>query len=90
MRLKTLLAKTIADPSMINVRCAKWWKHSVLGCNDFVKKVVCRKRSASSRKQRHCLGIANRSGNDHCCQNPDLNSKIQDFATFFTFNDLNP
>ena len=25
----------------------------------------------------------------HCCQNPDLKSKIQDFATLFTCNDSN-
>jgi len=25
----------------------------------------------------------------HCSQNPDLNPKIQGFATFFTFNDSN-
>jgi len=27
---------------------------------------------------------------DHCSQNPDLNPKIQDFATLFTFNNSNP
>jgi len=28
-------------------------------------------------------------GYEHCCENPDLNPKIQDFSTFFTFNDSN-
>ncbi|XP_027190347.1 uncharacterized protein [Cicer arietinum] len=44
-------------------RYAKWWKQSVSGCDDFVKNIVRRKRSASSRKHRPHGGKANKSGN---------------------------
>ncbi|XP_058782321.1 uncharacterized protein LOC131656691 [Vicia villosa] len=48
----------------VTARYARWWKQSVLGNEDFVKKIVQRKRSASSRKHRTDVGKANRSGND--------------------------
>ena len=70
----------------VNVRYAKWWKHSVLSCNDFVKKIVCRKRSASWRKQRHCVGIANRSGNDVGVP-PGFSFNLVDTLNFGNFSD---
>ncbi|KAK2387266.1 serine/threonine-protein phosphatase 7 long form protein [Trifolium repens] len=48
----------------VTSRYSRWWKQSVLASNNFVKKIVQRKRSASSRKQRANVGKANRSGND--------------------------
>jgi hypothetical protein len=48
----------------VTSRYSRWWKQSVLGSNDFVTKIVQRKRSASSRKQRAHVGKANSTGND--------------------------
>ncbi|CAK8565543.1 unnamed protein product [Lathyrus sativus] len=48
----------------VTARYARWWKQSVLGHDDFVKKIVQRKRSESSRKHRTDVGKANRSDND--------------------------
>ncbi|KAK2387318.1 serine/threonine-protein phosphatase 7 long form protein [Trifolium repens] len=48
----------------VTARYAKWWKKSVLDCNNFVKKVVRQKRNASSKIHRPCAGKSNRSGND--------------------------
>jgi len=48
----------------VTTRYAMWWKQSVLGNGDFVKNIVKRKRSESSRKHRPHLGKTNRSSND--------------------------
>ncbi|XP_045822343.1 uncharacterized protein LOC123915246 [Trifolium pratense] len=48
----------------VTTRYSRWWKQSVLGRSDFVKKIVQRKRSESSRKHRAHVGKANRRGND--------------------------
>ncbi|XP_024634659.1 uncharacterized protein [Medicago truncatula] len=48
----------------VTTRYARWWKQSVLGRDDFVMKIVQKKRSASSRKHRVCVGKDNISGND--------------------------
>ncbi|XP_058754858.1 uncharacterized protein LOC131628008 [Vicia villosa] len=48
----------------VTARYAKWWKQSILGKGDFVKKIVQRKRSASTRKHRTHVGKANIRGND--------------------------
>ncbi|GAU20521.1 hypothetical protein TSUD_130790 [Trifolium subterraneum] len=48
----------------VTTRYAKWWKQSVLCHDDFVKKIVRRKRSTSSRKHRLHVGKFNTSGND--------------------------
>ncbi|PNY11397.1 serine/threonine-protein phosphatase, partial [Trifolium pratense] len=48
----------------VTMRYAKWWKQLVLGHDDFVKKVVRRKRSASLRKHRLHVVKFNTSGND--------------------------
>ncbi|RHN67046.1 putative aminotransferase-like, plant mobile domain-containing protein [Medicago truncatula] len=48
----------------VATRYAMWWKQSVLGHRDFVKNIVKRKRSESSRKHRPHLGKTNRSSND--------------------------
>jgi ribosomal protein S6 len=47
----------------VTTRYAKWWKQSVLGEYDFVKNIMKRKRSASSRKHRRYVGKA-KSSND--------------------------
>ncbi|CAI8596559.1 unnamed protein product [Vicia faba] len=52
------------DVPNVTARYAKWWKQSVLGNSGFFKKIVQRKRSASSRKHRTHVGKANRRGND--------------------------
>jgi hypothetical protein len=41
----------------VTSRYTRWWKQSVLGCNDFVNKIVQRKRSESSRKHRGHAGV---------------------------------
>ncbi|XP_024634660.1 uncharacterized protein [Medicago truncatula] len=46
------------------MRYAKWWKQLVLGHGDFVKNIVKRKRSVSSRKPRAHVGKASKSGVD--------------------------
>ena len=48
----------------VTMRYAKWWKQLVLGHGDFVKNIVKRKRSASSRKPRAHVGKASKSGID--------------------------
>jgi hypothetical protein len=48
----------------VTTHYAKWWKQSVLGHDDFVKKIVRRKRSASSRKHKLHVGKFNTSVND--------------------------
>ncbi|XP_045822344.1 uncharacterized protein LOC123915247 [Trifolium pratense] len=48
----------------VTTRYAMWWPQPVLGHGDFVKNIVKRKRSASSRKHRPLVGKANRSGID--------------------------
>ncbi|MCI23272.1 hypothetical protein A2U01_0044451, partial [Trifolium medium] len=48
----------------VTSRYSRWWKQSVLGHNDFVQKIVQRKRSESSRKHRARVGNVNRRGND--------------------------
>ncbi|WJX55765.1 hypothetical protein P8452_41498 [Trifolium repens] len=47
----------------VTTRYAKWWKQSVLGEYNFVKNIMKRKRSASSRKHRRYVGKA-KSSND--------------------------
>jgi hypothetical protein len=47
----------------VTARYAKWWRKSVLDCNNFVKKVVRQKRNASPKIHRPCAGKSNRSGN---------------------------
>jgi len=47
----------------VTARYAKWWEKSVSGYNNFVKKTVWLKRSASSRKHGPCVRKAKGSGN---------------------------
>jgi hypothetical protein len=55
------------------MRYAKWWKQSVLGHGDFVKKIVKWKRSVSSRKCKTRVRKPNKSGiyvgEAICCRN---------------------
>ncbi|XP_024634579.1 protein MAIN-LIKE 2-like [Medicago truncatula] len=48
----------------VTTRYAEWWKKFVPNCNNFVKKTVQQKRSASPWKHRPCEGNAKESGND--------------------------
>jgi len=48
----------------VTMRYVRWWKQSVLCCDNFVKNAVRKKRSASSRKHRPCVRIANNSDKD--------------------------
>jgi hypothetical protein len=48
----------------VTTRYAKWWQQPVSCHGDFVKNIVKRKRSASSRKYRPLVGKPNRSGTD--------------------------
>jgi len=48
----------------VTTRYAMWWKQSILGHVDFVKNIVKRKRSESSRKHRAHVEKTNRSIND--------------------------
>ncbi|CAL5202083.1 unnamed protein product [Lathyrus oleraceus] len=48
----------------VTMRYARWWKESVLSHGDFVKKIVQKKRSLSSRKHRPYVGKLNRSSNE--------------------------
>ncbi|XP_045822340.1 uncharacterized protein LOC123915242 [Trifolium pratense] len=70
----------------VTSRYSMWWKQSVLGSNDFVKKIVQRKRSASSRKHRAHVGNANRSGNDVGVP-PGFPPNLVDSLTFAKFCD---
>jgi hypothetical protein len=48
----------------VTTRYAKWWKQSVMDHDDFVNKIVRRKRSASLKKHRLHVGKFNTSVND--------------------------
>jgi hypothetical protein len=71
----------------VTSRYSRWWKQSGLASNDFVMKIVQRKRSASSRKQRsQCVGKANSSGNDDDIP-PGFASNLVDTLSFGKFCD---
>jgi hypothetical protein len=70
----------------VTSRYSRWWKQSVLGRNDFVKKIVQQKRSASSRKHKARVGKANRSGNDVGVP-PGFPPNIVDSLSFAKFCD---
>ncbi|KAK2387268.1 serine/threonine-protein phosphatase 7 long form protein [Trifolium repens] len=66
---RSILDKYLYFPSRffeadVTSRYSRWWKQSVLGCNDFVNKIVQKTRSESSRKHRCHVGKANIRGND--------------------------
>ncbi|XP_058771044.1 uncharacterized protein LOC131644536 [Vicia villosa] len=46
----------------VTMRYTKWWRQSALGREDFVKNIVKRKRSATSRKHRSHAGTFSKSG----------------------------
>ncbi|KAK2441320.1 serine/threonine-protein phosphatase 7 long form protein [Trifolium repens] len=70
----------------VTSRYSRWWKQSVLGCNDFVEKIVQQKRSAGSRKHKAHVGEANRSGNDVGVP-PGFPPNLVDSLTFAKFCD---
>ncbi|XP_050877137.1 uncharacterized protein LOC127080889 [Lathyrus oleraceus] len=81
--------KTLNFPSRffeagVTARYARWWKQSVLEHGDIVKKIVQRKRSASSRKHRTRVGKANRSDNDIGAP-PGFPLNLVDSITFGNF-----
>ncbi|KAK2387308.1 serine/threonine-protein phosphatase 7 long form protein [Trifolium repens] len=70
----------------VTSRYLRWWKQSVLGPNDYVKKIVQRKRSESSRKPRAHVGKAYRRGNDVGVP-PGFPPHLVDTLTFGRFCD---
>lgn len=68
----------------VTSRYARWWKQSVLEHGDIVKKIVQRKRSASSRKHRTHVGKANRSDSDIGAP-PGFPLNLVDSITFGNF-----
>ncbi|XP_050877132.1 protein MAIN-LIKE 2-like [Lathyrus oleraceus] len=68
----------------VTARYARWWKQSVLEHGDIVKKIVQRKRSASSRKHRTHVGKANRSDSDIGAP-PGFPLNLLDSITFGNF-----
>ncbi|XP_045822339.1 uncharacterized protein LOC123915241 [Trifolium pratense] len=70
----------------VTSRYSRWWKQLVSGPNDFVKKIVQQKRSASSRKRRAHVGKANRSGNEVGVP-PGFPPNLADSLTFAKFCD---
>jgi hypothetical protein len=61
----------------VTMHYVKWWKQSVLGHGDFVKKIVKRKRRVISRKRRTHVGKANKSS-IHIGGEPGFHPHLED------------
>ncbi|XP_058782356.1 uncharacterized protein LOC131656750 [Vicia villosa] len=68
----------------VTTRYARWWKESVLSHGDFIKKIVQKKRSPSSRKHRPCVGKLSRSFNEVGVP-PGFPPNLVDFLNFGNF-----
>ncbi|KEH22180.1 hypothetical protein MTR_7g034015 [Medicago truncatula] len=69
----------------ITMRYVKWWKQSMLGHEDFVKKIVKQKRSLSSRKCKTHVGKANKNG-IYVCDQPGFCPYLEDTPYFRIFS----
>ncbi|KEH22176.1 hypothetical protein MTR_7g033965 [Medicago truncatula] len=69
----------------ITMRYVKWWKQSMLGHGDFVKKIVKQKRSLSSRKCKTRVGKANKNG-IYVCGQPGFRPHLEDTPSFRIFS----